>query len=156
MTGRPRKPTALKLVIGNRDKRWRNEREPKPPRGRPKPPRHLSSRAREAWEYLSEVLDNMGVLTLADKLALESLCEAVADLRNARDALAARGDVTYETVTMTGILHRAYPEVAMVADCDRRVRMWMASFGLTPADRSRVSSAAKTDENDPAARFLGY
>jgi P27 family predicted phage terminase small subunit len=98
----------------------------------------------------------MGVLTLADKLALESLCEAVADLRNARDALAARGGVTYETVTMTGVLHRAYPEVAMVADCDRRVRMWMASFGLTPADRSRVSLAAKTDENDPAARFLGY
>jgi phage terminase small subunit len=34
---------------------------------------------------------------------------------------------------------RARPEVAMIADADRRIMMWMSKFGLTPADRSRVS-----------------
>ena len=95
----------------------------------------------------------MGVLTLADKLALENLCEAVADLRNARDALAARRDLVYKSTTMTGVMHRPYPEVAMVADADRRVAMWLSRFGLTPSDRAKVTAADKIEE-DPAEAFL--
>ena len=153
MPGRARKPTALKLIVGNRDKRWRSRNEPNPPRGKPAAPRHLRKRAREAWSYLSGVLDEMGVLTLADKLALENLCEAVADLRNARDALAARRDLVYKSTTMTGVMHRPYPEVAMVADADRRVAMWLSRFGLTPSDRAKVTAADKIEE-DPAEAFL--
>ena len=36
---------------------------------------------------------------------------------------------------------RARPEVAMISDADRRVATWLARFGLTPADRSRVSAS---------------
>jgi P27 family predicted phage terminase small subunit len=101
------------------------------------------------------MLEGMGVLTRADGLALESLCEAVADLRTAREALAIRGDVSYAVVTENGVIRRPQPEVAMIGDADRRVRAWCAAFGLTPADRVRVARAiCKGDDADPAERYF--
>jgi P27 family predicted phage terminase small subunit len=97
----------------------------------------------------------MGILSEADALALEGLAEAYADLRSARDALAARGDFTYETATLTGTIRRAYPEVGMVSDADRRLRAWLSSFGLDPVSRTRVSAIDKVDAADPATRYLG-
>jgi phage terminase small subunit len=97
----------------------------------------------------------MGVLTEADGLALESLCEAYSDLRSARAALAAAQEITYATVNSAGnLMHRGRPENALIADADRRVRMWLSAFGLTPSDRARVSAVDRADEYDPAARFL--
>jgi P27 family predicted phage terminase small subunit len=153
MIGRPPKPTHLKLVTGTARKNRLNKHEPKPQRGLPKAPVSLSNHARRLWPALCASLDRMGVLTEADGLALASLCEAYSDLQNARDALAARGDITYETMTMTGVIHRAYPEVAMIGDADRRVRMWLAAFGMTPSDRVRVTVNGEQQE-EPTAKYL--
>jgi P27 family predicted phage terminase small subunit len=97
----------------------------------------------------------MGVLTTADALALECLCEAYADLLSARTALAKRGaSLSYETKTKEGgVMHRAYPEVAMVSDADRRFVMHLGRFGLTPADRSRVSAHGGGADENPFAAF---
>jgi P27 family predicted phage terminase small subunit len=152
--GRPRKPTTLHLVQGTARADRLNSREPKPARKRPTPPANLSAGAKKAWRHFAKQLDELGVLTTADATALANLCEAAADLEAARSALAARPGLTYENVTAAGgVTHRPYPEVALVRDADRRVRVWLSAFGLTPADRSRVSILEKTDE-DPAARFL--
>jgi P27 family predicted phage terminase small subunit len=147
--GPPPKPTALKVVAGTDRPCRTNAAEPKPPRGRPSPPVHISDKARTAWAYVTVILDQMGVLTDADALAVEGLCEAYADVQAARAALAARdGALTYETQTKAGgRMVRAYPEMAMLADADRRLMAWMSRFGLTPADRSRVSMAPQTGGN---------
>jgi hypothetical protein len=47
---------------------------------------------------------------------------------------------------------RVRPEVAMIADADRRLMAWLARFGLSPADRSRVSEIVGTQPN-PFLRF---
>jgi P27 family predicted phage terminase small subunit len=145
-----KKTTQQKRIEGTLRKDRLNPNEPTPAPGIPKAPAHLSARARAAWKVLSERLDAIGVLTQADGLALEGLCEAYADLQQARESLAAHGGrVTYECTTKSGdVMYRSHPEVAMIADADRRVQTWLAKFGLTPADRSRVSAREPKDPHD--------
>ena len=155
MAGRPRKPTVLKLVTGTAQPCRINAKEPKPQRARPSPPEHISAKARTAWGYVSSLLDRMGVLTESDGLALEGLCEAYADMLAARQALEDRGEgLTYETTTkIGGRMIRSFPEVAMAAEADRRLAYWLGRFGLTPADRSRVSANADHGVVNPFAEF---
>lgn len=149
MAGRPRKPTHLKLVTGTAQPCRMNRNEPKLPREIPSPPAHLSDKAKTAWGYVSVLLGDMGVVTRADRLALEGLCESYADLCSAREALVKRKALTYETLNQSGsVMHRAFPEVAMIADADRRFQAWLAKFGLTPADRSRVSAGDAPEVNE--------
>jgi P27 family predicted phage terminase small subunit len=95
----------------------------------------------------------MGVLTEADGQALEGLCEAYAELRLARASLAAAGGMIFETTNQAGdVMLRVRPEMKVIADADRRFAMWCSRFGLTPADRSRVS-AKLSDDRGQFAEF---
>lgn len=167
MPGRPRTPTALKLVQGTARKDRTNKAEPKPRREIPSPPEHMSDRAKVAYGRVSVILDRMGVLTEADGIALEAMCEAYADLiearqqlraaieygdaEEARETVAEAGKLTYVTVGKSGPMARNRPETSLIADADNRLRAWMARFGLTPADRSRVSAVGEDEKADPWA-----
>lgn len=99
------------------------------------------------------ILDEMGVLTAADVFAVEVLCEALADHREAGETIAAEGRF-YETTNATGgSMWRLHPAVALRSDADRRIRGWCAEFGLTPSARSRIETTAKQDA-DPASKYL--
>ncbi len=147
----PRKPSHLKVVSGTyrRDRAPRNE--PRPARvARPRAPAHLSPAARKAWAAFSVILDRAGVLTEMDSFALEGLAESYADLLRARAALPEDGSLTYEVITKAGgTMIRAYPEVAIAADADRRFAMWLSKFGLDPASRSKVEAAVTYAGNNP-------
>ena len=172
MAGRPRKPTHLKVVAGTAQPCRTNQAEPAPQTGVPDAPPHLSERAAAAWAQLSVVVDEMGVLTRSDPVALEMLCNAYVDLLEARASLARplilsvtvlaedggeiqappsvmaeAGERYYWTMGKAGPMRRSRPEIADIADAERRVAMWLAKFGLTPADRSRVSAAPKVGAN---------
>ncbi|GEN64711.1 P27 family phage terminase small subunit [Acetobacter oeni] len=159
---RPRKPTHLKVVSGTAQKCRVNAQEPKPDGGVPEMPAQLSGRARSVWGKACVVLADMGVLTMADGMALEALCLAIADEQEARASLmsavsigegdektvvAEAGAQTYVTVGKSGPMLRMRPEVAAIADANRRVAMWLAKFGLTPADRSRVGAEDRKADN---------
>lgn len=156
MKGRKPTPSHLKLVKGNPGRRPMNEHEPKPARSRPSAPAHVSEKARETWGYVSGLLDRMGILTEIDAVALEVLCEAYADFLAARAVLKAFGSNYYETVNEAGsVMHRVHPAVAEVKDADRRIRAWLAEFGMTPSARSRVKVNGENDEGqDPAAAYF--
>ena len=96
---------------------------PKPARGIPSPPPHLSDRAKTAWGYVGGLLDRMGVVTEGDALGLEGLCQCYSELVEAREASESEGNHVQESVNGGGgTMYRAYPEVALVADADRRFR----------------------------------
>jgi P27 family predicted phage terminase small subunit len=149
----------LKLVKGTGQKCRMNEHEPKLPPSVLQPPAHLSEAAREAWGKIGQIVSDMGILTGGDPLALEGLCGAYADLLAARaslerpiycgdDVVAVGGSPTYITVGKNGnLMIRARPEIALIKDADRRLAMWLAKFGMSPADRSRVSAAPTVDGN---------
>jgi len=156
MVGRPPKPTHLRVVGGNAGKRALNKAEPKPKRSRPSPPSHLSDKARETWGYVSGLLDRMGVLTEADGMALEMLCEAYADYLKARRELAVFGSEYYETINAQGgVMHRPHPAVAVMQDADRRIKAWVAEFGLSPSARTRVQASDGAAQDDPAESYFG-
>lgn len=155
MKGRKPLPTHLKLVKGNPGRRPLNDAEPKPRRERPGAPAHISDKAREAWGYVSGLLDRIGVLTEVDAIALEMLCEAYAEVLAARATLQAFGSSYYQTVNEGGsVMHRAHPAVAVLQDADRRIKSWAAEFGMTPSARTRVKVDGE-QEADSADRFFG-
>ena len=156
MRGRKPTPSHLRLVKGNPGKRAINRQEPKPRRERPSAPDHMSDKARETWGDVTGLLDRLGVLTEVDSVGLEMLCEAYADYLGARADLAAFGSNYYETINQTGgVMHRAHPAVAVMQDADRRIRGWLAEFGLTPSARSRVKGAdGETRKEDPASAYF--
>lgn len=180
----PRKPTYLKLVTGTTRSHKRgakpNTAEPKPRSGMGEPPAHMSPRGKQAWPYVAGILDRMGVLTEADGFALERLCECYADILAARASLndpvevlrpgalnadGLRGDpvfvvvayggaTTYVTEGKSGPMLRTRPEVAIIADADRRFRAYLSDFGLTPAARTKVHMAG-SEGVDELAEFFG-
>jgi P27 family predicted phage terminase small subunit len=158
---RPRKPDHLKLVSGTAQPCRINANAPKPKRERPSPPAHLSDRAKSGWAEAVLIADRMGVLTEADGLAMEALAETIADIRAARASLmkplfiegaegkkikvSAAGERYYWTFGKGGPMRRARPEIADISDADRRLSAWMSKFGMTPADRSRVSGETEKE-----------
>jgi phage terminase small subunit len=94
MAGRRPKPTHLKVVTGNPGKRKLNDKEPSPAREIPSPPEHLTDWGKVAWGKLTVLLDGMGILTIADTLALERLCDIYADILQLRLTIADEGELT--------------------------------------------------------------
>lgn len=138
------KPTALKIVNGTAQNCRLNKKEPRAIQGVPAPPQHLSNKAQELWPKLASLLDQMGVLSTTDVLALEGLAETYAELIAARTTIKGRGgETSYQSVTSNGAeVWKEYPEVSQIHQLDRRFRVWLGLCGLTPADRARVSVIA--------------
>ena len=127
--------------------------EPKPKRGIPAPPEHLSEGARAAWGRFSSILDGMGVLTEADPAALEQLCETYAEVVALRADIAANG--RFQTVlTKSGDqMERLRPAYSALMDADRRLKGWLVEFGKTPAARAKVEADGSQQEEDPANKY---
>ena len=155
--GRKPIPTHLRVIAGNRGKRPINENEPKPRRERPSAPAGVSDMAREVWGQVCLILDEMGVLTSADSVAVEMLCEAVSDHRSAVEQInlakkkakedadnkidsdwSSCGHYYWTKSREGGRMLRPHPAVSMKSDADRRIKAWCSEFGMTPSARSRL------------------
>ena len=146
-------PSNMKVLKGTERPCRVNKNEPQLPIERSIVPKWLSEQAKEAYLQLSDVLVGMQVLTKADRLALEMLCDAYATYRKATEFVQQNG-LTYEMVTKSGdIMHRAYPQVAIASDAYKLVRSLMTEFGLTPASRSKVSAQGE-QQKDPLAEYM--
>ena len=147
-----RKPSALKQRQGTLRKSRLNQHAPAPKAGLPAVPKGLSPRSRKAWKELARVLLDLEVLTPADGLALRLLSDAFDEYLEADHAVRSHG-LVYQTETESGsVMYRPRPEVAIRADAQRRLFRIAQSFGLTPADRDKVSRVLEVD--DPGAEFL--
>lgn len=123
-TGRPAKPTAIKLLEsanGRRDRGGRlirtDEVQPAPdPVGAelPKPPKELSRRAKQTWNRIQQSLANSGLITSLDGLQLAYYCELDAHFWELRKAgkMMPSGEIA-------------------------QLRAFAAMFGLDPSSRAR-------------------
>jgi P27 family predicted phage terminase small subunit len=153
--GRPPKPTHLRLLNGNAGKRPINKAEPKPAKKRPEQPAGLDAGAARAWTKISDVLEGMGVLTIADGVALHLLVDALTEWQQAR-GVTERDGATYECPTESGgVMIRARPEVAIAADAWRRAKAMLTEFGLTPSSRTRIKTGGKQAEDEMAEFLFG-
>lgn len=156
MRGRPPKPTTLKVMEGNPGKRPLPKDEPQPKSGLPKAPRTLGKVGRDAWRRIGAELVAMGVMTEADRFALEALCLAWQRWREAEAMIDEFGALVRHPKTGLPVRNPALE----VAGTERAtVLRLLSEFGLTPAARTRVKTAKPKAKDDPKAarkaRFFG-
>jgi P27 family predicted phage terminase small subunit len=153
MAGRRPTPTALKKATGNPGKRALNKNEPQLAPGIPTPPEHLTDDARRAWFGLCHLLHSMGVLAKADAMALERLCETYAEVVELTANIKAKGRTQVVETESGAEFERQRPQVAMLADADRRFKSYLIEFGLTPAARSKVNVSEQPEQSAAEGYF---
>ena len=173
--GRPRTPSHLKLVRGTARSDRTNPREPKPEKGIPPTPAHMTPHGKKAWRYLAPLINRTGVLTKSDAVALEQASELYGSILAARERLrepimgsrydrktgltvvfevAAANARTYTTFGSTGVTVRDRPEHDVIKEARRELLRYLTEFGLTPASRSKVSALPDERKADPAAKYF--
>ncbi|HKY51055.1 MAG TPA: phage terminase small subunit P27 family [Candidatus Limnocylindria bacterium] len=150
--GRPRKPTQLRVIHGDRADRV-NRREPQPtaPSKAPRPPKAMSPEARKVWRRVAPILWRANVLTDADLLALEQLCESAAIVARVRDSEGLKSLLVKER----GGVVRTNPLWRIARDADARLNAWLREFGMTPSARSGLALDVNDDVEGELERRLG-
>ena len=143
MTGRP-KPTALKLIEGNRGRRPL-KREPKPRPVVPKCPAHLNTPAKREWGRVSKVLHKLGLLTEIDRAQLALYCQAWGRWIEAEDALKKHGTIVKAPKTGWPIQS---PYLAVANKAMEQMQRALSEFGMSPASRTRVRGADTSSGDD--------
>jgi len=133
-------PTATLKLRGS----WRgdiNKNEPSPDKGMPDCPPEVQGVAKECWEQIAPMLNDMGVLTKADGMALSLLCETFAHWRRAQDLLTKHGDV-YPIKDEAGKVKylQQTPYVSITRNFGKALKEMLCEFGLTPSARSRIET----------------
>lgn len=148
-TGPRPKPTALRLLHGDRKSRV-NDDEPVPEPGEPRCPDDASSDVHEIWDYTIAQLVVMGVATRADRDALRCYCEAVVTHRKA-SALLAQSPILIKGLH-GGMVRN--PAVAIQRDSSAVIRAFAHEFGFTPSARSEIRKGSARPDAASADRYL--
>jgi P27 family predicted phage terminase small subunit len=95
-----------------------------------------------------------GVLTEWDRYALERYCDLLVQYRSAADALAVDG-LTHEVIdSQSRIQTKLRPEFEAQGKLAVLLAKLEACFGMTPADRARISIGGEPKEENPKERFF--
>lgn len=149
-------PPALKLIAGNPGKRPIDlDAGVNPPVAVPAAPAFLNKPGRAEWKRITGELEPLGLVTQLDRAKLANYCHAFGRLvevatrikelqakaaAEGTDILAAlvqRSPNGYDQVSALQILEARYMEA---------VHKYGADFGLSPADRARVTPSAAQAE----------
>ena len=154
--GRPRKPAALKLVTGTLRADRKNVQMPAtlPIDRIPAPPKNLDAYEKAAWLRLAKIVQPMKIATTEDMVAFQEMVTSLAVCDAAREDIRANG-ITVEGFTDRGApISRKNPAVEVLATFKRLLAAELARFGLTPADRERVSQlTGDAGSEDPLDEF---
>lgn len=145
--GRPRKPTALKILEGAQPCRI-NRDEPSPPKGIGEPPDFLDDAGRAAWARIASQLDEAGLLTVADREAVALYCSAFGRWAAANAAIDEEG-----LVVMGQFGAKPNPHLAIADQAAKLMARLLTQFGGTPSSRSSLKVGARVEE-DPLLAFL--
>lgn len=152
--GRPRTPDALKKLKGTLQPCRVNKRAPKvDAKNLPPPPPYFSEGEKVAWRYLAKLIDPLRVAAPADVVAFEQLVISYAIVAEARAQLRESDRLTVVEETNAGSTEKARPELAVLLNFKKQLSVELARFGLTPADRTKVSASAETPTADPLDEF---
>lgn len=152
MVGRPPNPISLQLSAGDPRKKGKHKlqerllTEPRAQSGSTPCPDHLTGVARDAWEFLSEQIELMGLNKVPDAMMLEGVCTAYARARSADADIAARGSILDDGKVnpSCGLTERAWTQVHRFA----------TEFGLSPVSRSRLTIEKKDSASQDLASML--
>lgn len=154
MRGRKPKATAVKEASGSfrKDPQRKNKHEPMPRRGWPVKPEHIEACdiASPQWDELCRTLDEMNILTVADKSLLALYCQTYAEWMKLQRHVKEHGCTTFND---KGNASQSPEAIQVHRYADRLLKM-MAELGLTPSSRSRIKAPERQDEDDPFSELL--
>ena len=148
--GRKPTPTAIKILHGNPGKRPLNKHEPMPEKKAPTCPKWLDDEAKKEWKRLAPQMEQLGILTEADRTAFASYCQAYARWKEAEEFISQHGTIVK---TPSGYWQQV-PQVSIAQTYLKIMNKIAEQFGLTPSSRSRIIagsddySASKDDMED--------
>lgn len=134
--GRPRKPSHL--LADPRDRRISEQMDKALEAKAPECPSTLDNDEKKVWKEIVKRLDDANVLRETDSNALERYCVTFVAWRKITAHLKKEG-YTYIKLSREGnksVVER--PEVAMQSKWANELTKLESSFGLTPADRTRI------------------
>jgi len=150
--GRKPKPTALKLLAGDRRDRI-NLREAEPDGIAPAMPGELRAEVAAKWDELIGQLRAIRVLSAADGHALAIYCaaygrwlEANAEIKRRGVVIDTHGGIGKHTVC------KKNPAVDVSSSAEAIMLRVLTEFGLTPSSRARIP--ASVSGRDSLAEFL--
>lgn len=151
--GRPRKSSALKKLAGVKGKRSKAPPKSGAPLDRiPDPPEGLSKSELAAWVELAGIVGPLKVTTSADMVAFRQMAVTLAVIEDAREAIQDEG-LTFDVHTESGTVIRKRPEVEILIAFKKQLSVELSRFGLTPADRERVTALGDEKGEDPLDEF---
>lgn len=151
MRGRKPKPTILKVLDGNPGKRPLNDREPVPNQGQPECPDWLDEEAKAEWERVVPELEQMGLLSPADRAALAAYCTAWSRWKQAEEMVRKFGTIVKSPEK--GFPMKS-PYLTVADQALETMRKLMVEFGLTPSSRSRIKVPNTGGAGDEFDQYL--
>lgn len=147
------KPPELKLLEGNRNHRAIDLTSMfRPEVGAPPLPRDMSREGKKAWKRLVPELVRYNLLSKVDADALEELCETIGLIKVLRRSINGRQELLLSedkdpaeaVVCLTPNGMRIQSPIYQALNREReKLRTALAEFGLTPAQRARVTTAIR-------------
>src|SRR6056297_1318690 len=137
------KPTALKILTGNKPGNAQDT-EPKPPLKIPEVPPHLCDDAKREWHRVCEMLHAIGILTVADRSVLAAYCTAYALWERSWQAINKMSETgklgagLMISTTNGNLIQNPLVGTANKAAGDM-VR-FASELGMTPAARTRIKA----------------
>jgi P27 family predicted phage terminase small subunit len=147
--GPPKKPTALRILHGDEERRI-NRAEPQPANGVPLAPDSLSPAGRAIWDYIVPELDHMNLAKLPDRDQLGAYCEAVVLHAQAQALVRKAGPLIRDPQGNV----RVNPATRVVNQATRNMLLWAREFGLTPAARVHLHAEQVADDYADVERML--
>ncbi|MCK9519978.1 MAG: phage terminase small subunit P27 family [Dehalococcoidia bacterium] len=148
--GRPKTPTALKVLEGNPGNRTIPKNEVKPAPLAPKCPSWLHKYAKKEWKLLAPKLEALGLLTEVDISAFASYCQAYARWREAEEFMTKHDNTIFKTPS--GYLQQL-PQVAIAQKYMALMLTSLSKFGLSPSDRAGLV-ASRPEGKSNMSRLL--
>jgi P27 family predicted phage terminase small subunit len=146
--GRKKKPTNLHILSGTHRKDRQNPNEPAINPEIPDPPDHLSKFALVEWGRITPQLYRLGLLSQIDRPALAIYCQAYGRWKDAEEQLA-QSSVVIKTQSGNVIQN---PLVGIANKAMEHMRKSLALFGMSPADRAKVTANKKEGAKDEWAQ----
>lgn len=144
MAGRTPKPTALKVIEGNRGKRATNKQEPDPTYLTDmEPPAWLAPAAKEVWNDVAPKLAAAKLLTEVDVQMLAMGCVAIAQhryavMRTGEDLVKVKHEVD-DKGELFGVGEHINPWMLVQSMTFKQAMAVFQQFGMSPAARTRIA-----------------
>jgi P27 family predicted phage terminase small subunit len=159
--GRPKKPTALKVLQGTLRADRENPDEPKFTTGTFDNPFELNTEkvAYDEWNRLCPELLRVGLLNVANVQTFVAMCRALQQIRECEQKIAKEGlFVEYpmfsrKTGEQTGTVEKENIAVKVLHDTRVLYNRLNNEFGCTPASAGKVAAQKKPESNKTGNSF---